>query len=77
MFRFGVLYLCRGREARGFFESGVSIFNTPIQRIQAGETAPVIPRPIPVRSRHEGMDCASGDSAVFVADPSHLNGRRR
>ena len=32
MFRFGVLYLCRGREARGFFEPGVSIFNTPIQR---------------------------------------------
>ena len=37
MFRFRVLYLCRGREARGFFESGVSIFNTPIQRIQPGE----------------------------------------
>ena len=37
IFRFGVLYLCRGRESRGFFESGVSIFNTPIQRIQPGE----------------------------------------
>lgn len=36
MFRFGVLYLCRGREASGFFESGISIFNTPIQRIQSG-----------------------------------------
>lgn len=32
---FGVLYLCRGREARGFFESGISIFSPPIQRIRA------------------------------------------
>ena len=38
MFRFGVLYLCRGREARGFFKSGVSIFSTPIQRIQPDES---------------------------------------
>lgn len=37
MFKFGVLYLCRGREARSFFESGVSIFNTPIQKILPGE----------------------------------------
>lgn len=37
MFKFGVLYLRRGREARCFFKSGVSIFNTPIQRIQPDE----------------------------------------
>ena len=32
MFRFGVLYLRSGQEARGFFKPGVSIFSTPIQR---------------------------------------------
>src|SRR5699024_8656736 len=33
MFRFGVLYLRSGQEARCFFKPGVSIFSTPTQRI--------------------------------------------
>ena len=34
MFGFGVLYLCRGRDARYSFESGVSVFSTPNHRYE-------------------------------------------
>ena len=54
-----------------FFESGVSIFNTPIQRIQPGGIAPVIPRPSQTRSRHGGMDCRPEDPIASVEGPFH------
>ena len=62
MFRFGVLYLCRGREARGFFESGVSIFNTPIQRIRPGKRRITSPTQEPT----ETCNCAFHSMVVVV-----------
>ena len=76
MFKFGVLYLCIDQEARCFFKSGVSIFNTPIQRIRPGGIVPVIPRPSPTRSRHGGMDCRPEDPIAFVEGPFHLSKSR-
>ena len=63
MFRFGVLYLCRGREARGFFESGVSIFNTPIQRIQPGERRSYLTCSGPTKA----CSCALHSSVIVIA----------
>lgn len=51
MFRFGVLYLCQSQEARCFSESGVSIFNTPIQRIQPDERRTSAQEPTKAYSR--------------------------
>ena len=72
MFRFGVLYLCRGREARGFFESGVSIFNTPIQRIRPGENVGITSHLAPVRSHHRERNCRPEDPETFAEILFHL-----
>lgn len=58
MFRFGVLYLCRGREARCFFKSSISIFNTPIQRIQPG-------------GRRRYLTCSGANKGLQLCVPQH------
>lgn len=61
MFRFGVLYLCQSQEARCFSESGVSIFNTPIQRIQPDER-----RTSPAQEPTKAYSCAFHNMIVVI-----------
>ena len=76
MFGFGVLYLWRSLIASHFCTSGVSVFSTPIQRIQACETALVTPRLSPVRSHHGERDCSPEDPAASVGVLFHPVGSR-
>lgn len=64
MFEFGILYLYWGRDTRCFFKSGVSIFNTLIQRIRFVENTWVPPRLSPIQSRHGEKDCRPADPSA-------------